>query len=78
MMVASKTEDYQPLWGVLDQGLKELGYSQEDLNVKLFASDEQHALDLYCSKGKIAATNFTGPLSGWPTGTPGSVSWGRS
>ena len=33
MMVASKTEDYQLLGDVLDQGLKELGYSREDLNV---------------------------------------------
>ena len=52
MMVASKTEDYQLLGDVLGQGLKELGYSQEDLNVELFASDTQHVLDLYCSKGK--------------------------
>ena len=35
MMVASKTDDYQLLGDVLDQGLKELGYSREDLNVKL-------------------------------------------
>ena len=40
MMVASKTEDYQLLEDVLDQGLKELGYSREDLNVELFASDK--------------------------------------
>ena len=46
MMVASKTEDYQLLGGVLDQGLKELGYSREDLNVELFTSDKQHVLDL--------------------------------
>ena len=46
MMVASKTEDYQLLGDVLDQGLKELGYSREDLNVELFASDKQHVLDL--------------------------------
>ena len=52
MMVASKTEDYQLLGDVLDQGLKGLGYSREDLNVELFASDKQHVLDLYCSKGK--------------------------
>ena len=52
MMVASKTEDYQLLGNLLDQGLKELGYSREDLNVELFASDKQHVLDLYCSKGK--------------------------
>ena len=48
MMVASKTEDYQLVGDVLDQGLKELGYSREDLNVELFASDKQHVLDLYC------------------------------
>ena len=52
MMVASKTADFQLLGDVLDQGLKELGYSWEDLNVELFASDKQHVLDLYCSKGK--------------------------
>ena len=52
MMVASKTEDYQLLGDVLDHGLKELGYSREDLNVELFTSDKQHVLDLYCSKGK--------------------------
>ena len=78
MMVASKTEDYQLLGAVLDQGLKKLGYSREDLNVELFASDKHHVLDSYCARGKIAATNLTGPLSRWPTGTPGSVNWGRS
>ena len=52
MMAASKTEDYQLLGEVRDQGLKELGYSREDLSVELFASDKQHVLDLYCSKGK--------------------------
>ena len=34
MMAASKTEDYQLLGEVLDQGLKELGYSREDLSVE--------------------------------------------
>ena len=52
MMAASETEDYQLLREVLDQGLQELGYSREDLSVELFASDKQHVLDLYCSKGK--------------------------
>ena len=52
MMAASKTEDYQLLGEVLDQGLKELGYSREDLSVGLFASDKQHVLDLYYSKYK--------------------------
>ena len=58
MMVASKQEDYQLLGDVLDQGLKELGYSREDLNVEVFASDKQHVLDLYCSKGKNCCYRF--------------------
>ena len=33
MIVAFRTEDYQLLGDVLDQGLKELEYSREDLNV---------------------------------------------
>ena len=61
MMAASKTEDYQLLGEVLDQGLKELGYSREDLSVELFASDKQHVLDLYCSKGKTCSYNFYWP-----------------
>ena len=78
MIVASKTEDYQLLGDVLDQGSKELGYSREDLNVELFANDKQHVLDSTAAKGKFAAMNFTGPLSGWPTGTQDSVNLGRS
>ena len=52
MMAASKTEDYQLVGEVLDQGLKELGYSREDLRVELFASNKQHVLYIYCSKGR--------------------------
>ena len=61
MMVASRTEDYQLLGDVLDQGQRELGYSREDLNVELFASDKQHVLDLYCSKGKNCCYKFYWP-----------------
>ena len=64
MMVASKSEDYQLLGHVLDQGPKELGYSREDLNVELFASDKQHVLDLYCSKGKNCCYSFYWPSFG--------------
>ena len=78
MMAASKTVDYQLLREVLDQGLKELGYSREDLSVELFASNKNMSWTSSAARGKTAATNFTGPLSGWPTGTPGSVNWGRS
>ena len=58
MMVASKTEDYQLMGKVLKQGLKELGYSRKDLSVELIASDKQHVLDLYCSKGKNCSYKF--------------------
>ena len=78
MMVACKTGDYQLLEDVLDQGLKEFRYSREDLNVELFASDKQHVLDLYCSKGQNCCYKFFCSLSGWPTGTRGSVNSGRS
>ena len=64
MMVASKTEDYQLLGDVLDQGLRELGYSREDLNVELFASNKQHVLDLYWSKGKHCCYKFYRPSFG--------------
>ena len=70
MMAASKTEDYQLLGEVLDQGLKELGYSREDLSVELFASDKQHVLDLYCSKGKNCSYKFYWPSFGMPYGNP--------
>ena len=61
IMAASKTEDYQLLREVLDQVLKELGYSREDLSVELFASDKQHVLDLYCSRGKACCYIFYWP-----------------
>ena len=62
MMVASKTQNSQLLWGVLDIGLKELGYSREDINVQVFTNDKQHILDLYCSKGSICCYQ-----SYWPS-----------
>ena len=68
MMVASKTEDYQLLGDVLDQGLRELGYCREDLNVELFASDKQHVLDLYCSKGKNCCYKYYWPSFGMAYG----------
>ena len=70
MMVASKTEDYQPLGDVLDQCLKELGDSREDPNVELFASDKQHVLDLYCSKGRNCWYKFYWPSFGKAYGNP--------
>ena len=70
MMVASKTEDYQLLGDVLDHGLRELGYSREDLNAELFASDKQHVLDLYCSKGKHSCYKFYWPSFGMAYGNP--------
>ena len=70
IMAASKTEDFQQLGEVLDQGLKELGYSREDLSVELLASDKQHVLDLYCSKGKNCRYKFYWPSFGMAYGNP--------
>ena len=39
-------------------------YSREDLSVELFASDKQHVLDLYCSKGKNCSYKFYWPSFG--------------
>ena len=64
MMAASKAEDYQLMGKVLDQGLKELGYSREYLSLELFASDKQYVLNLYCSKGKNCSYKFYWPCFG--------------
>ena len=66
MMAASN----QLLGEVLDQGLKEVGYSREDLSVELFASDKQHVLDLYCSKGKNCSYKFYWPSFEMAQGNP--------
>ena len=70
MMGASKTEDYQLLGEVLDQCLKELGYSREHLRVELFASDKKHVLDLYYSKGKNCSYKFYWLSFGMAYGKP--------
>ena len=70
MMGASKTEDYQLLGDFLDQGLQELGYPRDDLNLELFASGRQHVLDLYCSKGKICCYKFYWPSFRMAYGNP--------
>ena len=70
MMAASQTEDYQLLGEVLDQGLKELGYSREDHSVEFPASDKQHVLDLYCSRGENCCYRFYWPSFGMADGNP--------
>ena len=77
MMAASKTEDYQLLGDVLEQGLNELDYSREDLRAELFASDKQHVLDLYCSKGKNSSYKFYWPSFGMAYGNPRLSELGR-
>ena len=71
MMVPGKAGDYQLVGDVLDQGLKELGYSREDLNVELFASDKQHVLDLYCSQRQKCCSKFYWPSFRMAYGNPG-------
>ena len=78
LMAASKTEDYQLLGEVLDRGLKELGYSREDLRWSCSPATSNMSWTFTAARGRTAATNVTGPLSGWPMGIPGSVNWGRS
>ena len=47
-----------------------MSYSREDLSVELFASDKQHVLDLYCSKGKNCSYKFYWPSFGMAYGNP--------
>ena len=70
MMVAPGTEDYPLLRGIIHPVLKELGYSQEDHNVELFASDTQHVLDLNCCKGCYCCYKFYWPSFGVACGNP--------
>ena len=77
MMVASKTEDHRLPGNVLEQGLRELGYCREDLNVELFGSDKQHVLDLYCSKGKNCCYKFYWPPFGMAYGNPSFSELGK-
>ena len=73
VMAASKTEDDQLLADVLDQGLRDLGYSWSHS-----PATSNMSWTSTVAGGTIAAINFTGPLSGWPTRIEYSVSWGRS
>ena len=77
MLEGSKTEDYQLLREVVDQGPRELGYSGEDLNVELVASDKQHVLDLCSSKGQSCCYKFYRPSFGMAYGKPRSSELGK-
>ena len=70
MMVASKPEDCQLLGGVIDQNLKDLGYSRGEVNAELLASDKQHVLVLYCSKGQNCCHKFYWPSFRMGYGNP--------
>ena len=76
MMAPSKTQ-YQLLGHVLDQGLKELGYSREYLTVELFTSDKQHVPDLCCSKGQNCCYKVYCPSFGMAYGNPRFSELGR-
>ena len=69
-MVAAKTEDYQLHGDVLDQGLEALRYSMEDFTLELFASDKEHVLDLYYSKGRNCSNKICRPSFGMAYGDP--------
>ena len=58
LLAASKLEDYQLDKNILVAALKEMGFTLEDVNVELFATQRQHVLDLYCSPGMNSAYKF--------------------
>ena len=62
---------------VLDQGLKELVHSTEDLSVELFAINKQHVLVLYCSRGKNCCYKFYWPSFAMAYGNPKFSELGR-
>ena len=70
VLTTTKMEDYQHRKDILVQGLKNLGFNLEDLSVELFASDKQHVLDLYCSKGVNCCYKWYWPTLGMPYGKP--------
>ena len=45
-------------------------YSREDLSMELLASDKQHVLDLYCSRGKNCCYKSYWPSFGMAYGNP--------
>ena len=45
-----RTENYQLVWPVLENGLAALQVDLNEVQVELFASKEQHMMQLYCSR----------------------------
>ena len=69
-MVPASTEDHQRLGEVPEKGLKQFGYSREDLTGGLFAIDKEQFLDLYCSKGQNGSHNVYWPSVRMAHGNP--------
>ena len=44
-----RTENYQLVWPVLENGLAALQVDLKEVQVELFASKELHMMQLYCS-----------------------------
>ena len=74
MMAASKTEDYQLLGEVLDQGLKELGYSREDLSNLKDQLRPQDAIETIPGGDEYVVTNTNAPNSPCHVPVPDGVS----
>ena len=53
-----RTENYQLARFVLENGLAALQVSLDEIQVKLFASQQQHIMQLYCSKHLNNAFRF--------------------
>ena len=77
MMVAAKMEDYQLLGEDLDKGLKELGYSREDVSLELFSSEKPHVFDPHFSKEKKCSYTFYSPSLGMAYGNPSISELGK-
>ena len=53
-----RTENYQLARHILENGLAALQVSLDEIQVELFASQQQHIMQLYCSKHLINAFRF--------------------
>ena len=59
-----RTENYQLARNVLENGLAALQVSLDEIQVELFASQQQHIMQLYCSKHLNNAFRFFGKAMG--------------
>ena len=64
MNLSYRTENYQLVRPVLENGLAALQLALNEIQVELFASKEQHLMQLYCSRNLNNAYRFYWKLMG--------------